>query len=219
MRSDVAILVYRLPEALRSIVAAEVKGMEPDVQKKHILAGYGGLLAEQVDTDAYLTDQARRKQQAAASAEGAKRGRVRQHFIADPVARSWKPDYTGKLDPEVFTPRYGTIPKYVLPLLKYMNRVTMGAVLAAAYRVDNRGAFVMQRGKLASWLGTTTRLAGEALDLLRRACVIAVKHQGARGQSTVWRFVKVAEHDQVRAIRILQAASNQASARITADVR
>jgi hypothetical protein len=209
---DVENLLYRIPEALRVMAAAEVRGKTPDAQAALLTQRYGMVMAERPDLDAYMADQRAKRENAEASAEGAKRGRTRQFLLGrGSAAAGWKPNFTGKLDPAIFTPRYGTMPKYGLTFLKYVNRVTMGAFMAAAYRVDNRGAFVLQRGKLADWLGTTPRLAGAALDLLRRAGVIRVLHQVGRRQATVWQFVTVAEFDLARAVRVIQAAKKKAS--------
>jgi hypothetical protein len=212
MRPDVAEMIYRLPEVMRAMATREVSGKAPDAQLAQ-LGKYSDLMSARPDVDAYLADRDAKRKNAEASAAGSKRGRARQFLMArESAAAGWKPDYTGKLDPAIFTPRYGTMPKYGLALLKYVNRATMGALYAASFRVDNKGAFVLQRGKLADWLDTTPRLAGEALDLLRRAGVIKVKHQGGRKQSTVWQFVTVAEFDLGRAAGVIKAARKQAGA-------
>jgi DNA-binding transcriptional ArsR family regulator len=215
MSPDVAKLVYALPAGIRPVAQQDVRGLKPAAAAKLIQARYGGLLGD-VDVPAYLADVRKTQNQKDRAAAGAQKGQVKNRMAARySVAADWKPDYTGRLDPEIFTPRYGTIPKYVLPLLRSMNRVTLGTVLAAAYRVDNRGAFVLQRGKLADWLGTTPRLAGEALALLRRAGLVRVLHQGYRAQASIYRLAPVAEVDIAQAARVLQGARSDA----TADVR
>jgi len=215
MRSDVEQLIYRLPEAVRPLARDVVRGMGPDDAKNHITNTLGFMMVEKPDTTAYLADRKAARDNAASSAEGSARGRARQYLMRlDSAAGSWKPDYSGKLDRDIFDPRYGTLPKYVRALMRYMTRVTLGVAVAAAFRVDNRGAFVLQRGKAAEWIGTTPRLAGEALALLRRAGLITILHQGSRAQATVYRFARIADVDLGKAARVLQSASKAAAAAV-----
>jgi hypothetical protein len=206
-------LVYRLPEELRPVVLAEVKGLEPDVQKKHILAAYAGLLAEHVDTDAYIADQAKRRAHAAKSRAGAAKGwRTQRLNPADPAGAKWTPDYRSPLNRAVF-PKYGKIPVYISRLNRFMSAVVRGAIIAIGDVVDHQGEFVLPRATLAEQIGCSERKAYAALETLRAAGLIKVKLQGSRTQATVWRYADVAEVDTITARKVLQAARSRAAER------
>jgi hypothetical protein len=108
------------------------------------------------------------------------------------------------VNPEVY-PSFFRIPPYVPPLVPLMDRAVRGAVVILCAEADRDGAFKMPRAWLAAQIGTNTFRTKEAVDVLERAGIIAVLHQGSRGQATVWRFVTIAEHDAAKARRVLAA--------------
>jgi hypothetical protein len=146
--------------------------------------------------------QSRRARQTKGYEAGKKGARIQRSRPADERGLVWRPNYTSRLNREVF-PKYGLVPAYVTPLVPLMGKAARGAVIAIGSRVDRNGEFRLPRRTLASLIGTGDREAKEALRLLERAGIIAVKYQGARRQARVWRYVTVAEHDAGRARRVL----------------
>jgi hypothetical protein len=68
----------------------------------------------------------------------------------------------------------------------------------------------------ANAIGVSARVAYGALETLRDAGLIKVKHRGSRNQATVWSYVPVAGFDSVKARKVFQAASRRAAERIVA---
>jgi len=132
---------------------------------------------------------------ATAMHEGAKAG---HRTVADHEGVSWRPIFDGPVNKHVY-PTYSRVPPYIPPLVPLMNGTERGTVIAIVSRADHNGDFIMPKGLLADLIGSTRRLAEQALATLEEATVIAVKYQGARKQATVWRLVKVAEHDPAKA--------------------
>jgi hypothetical protein len=218
VRPDISQLVYRLPEPLRAMVAAEVRDMKPETAKTHVTTHYGGLLGE-TDTVAYLADyraqQEAKKNGHAGGVKTAMKRRMGLIPAADSAGKRWKPDYRGPLDKTIF-PEWGKVPMYVPPLNRFMGSAVRGTIIAIGDVVDHKGRFVLPRAVLAESIGTSPRVAYAALETLRDAGLIEVKAQGDRNQATVWSYVPVAGFDTVRARRVLQTARTRATERIVA---
>jgi hypothetical protein len=132
-----------------------------------------------------------------------------------PAPARARPDYKSPLNKAVF-PTWGRVPQYVPPLNRYMRAAVRGTIIAIGDVVDHRGDFELPRAQHADAIGVSARVAYGALETLRDAGLIKVKHQGSRNQATVWSYVPVAGFDSVKARKVFQAASRRAAERIVA---
>jgi hypothetical protein len=94
-----------------------------------------------------------------------------------PGAR-WRPDYKSPLNKAVF-PTWGRVPQYVPPLNRYMSAAVRGTIIAIGDVVDHRGDFELPRAQHADAIGVSARIAHGALETLRDAGLIKVKHRVA----------------------------------------
>jgi hypothetical protein len=215
MRSDVAVLVYSLPTDLRAIVLGDIKGKTPDDQKAFIDSAWGWALGP-LDGAAYRADQEAQRAAVQAGRNGgvttAKKRRMGIIPAADPAGAKWKPDYRSALNAAVF-PAWGKIPVYVPALVPYMSATVRGTIIVIGDIVDHLGDFELPRAQHAKAVGCAERKAYAALETLRDAGLIKVKHHGNRTQATVWSYVPVAEFDTVKARKLLQARRRQAADR------
>jgi hypothetical protein len=122
----------------------------------------------------------------------------------DPRGVSWHPRRDGNVNVAVFRP-FDPVPDYVVQFLIDMSGVEAKAYVALMHEADRNGEFRAPRGWLAKMVGTTDRIAGEALSTFEEAGLITVLYSGGKQQATVWRMPTRAEFDVHRARETFQA--------------
>ncbi len=201
----------RQREAARTLVADLSEAQAVDA----LVAGWN-VKADQADITRRI--EAKRRATETGHNGGVKTARKRRMGLlpsVNPAGKLWKPDLKSPLNKAVF-PRYGKIPRYVPPLVRFMSPTVRGTIIIIGDVVDHLGDFNLPRATHAERIGASKRKAYAALETLEAAGLLVKKIPGNREQATIWSYTPVADVDLDRARRVLQAARHQASKKASA---